>query len=184
MMVPRKSGPGTTRSPLRRKKKSAVRRYVVLFLVLIVMVVAAAVAVSSSRKGARSKTKTQTAEGVSSRPRRVSRRVSAVGTKRPAERTRKDKRRDERSESRRASRQRRSERSQRGVSVRQDYSATHRLQMIVVGAQGQCLAVIGSRQYKTGDEIEGRKLSDVRADEVLVEYRGKTYTVRVGQQLY
>jgi len=56
--------------------------------------------------------------------------------------------------------------------------------MIVVGAGGQRLAVIEGRQYKAGDEVRGRRLVEVRQDEVLVDYHGKTYTVRVGQSLY
>jgi hypothetical protein len=46
------------------------------------------------------------------------------------------------------------------------------------------VAVVGNRQVKKGDQVEGRRITEVGPDRVKVEYFTKTYEVKLNQPLY
>lgn len=178
----------TTRSPLREKRKTAgLSRNFLLLVVLVVVVSAAGLIITTSRKPAAAKAKAGA--------KRVAREVGeqAAGVKRSGKRSlaaraeKKQRAKPAKEKKKRERKQRVSRRGRRrgsGGIARGGYAVPRQLQMIVTGTDGERLAVVDNKQYKNGDEVEGRKLTQVGNDQVTVEYKGKTYTVRVGQQLY
>lgn len=175
-----------TRSPLRERRKSAgISRNFILLLALIVVVGIAGVVIATSRKPA---------QGAKQRANAVGEAVErTVGSKRGQRRLTTARATDERPRKlreRRKKRERKERISRRGRRrgggsiARTRRAVPRQLQMIVTGVGGERLAVVDNKQYKAGDEVEGRRLMQVGPDQVVVEYKGKTYSVRVGQQLY
>jgi len=181
MMAPKRQDLTKGRSPRRDpRKKSGINPYIVLVVALVVVAIAATIVLSSGKK--EPKAKVQTSEDGSSRPRRVTAKTSSDKSRKAQEREqRKREKRERRAQRSRRERGTRAPRVSTGRGTGQ--SVSRQLQMIVTGAQGQRLAVIDSRQYRAGDEVEGRRVTEVRPNEVVVEYRGKNYTVRVGQSV-
>ncbi|MEO0082557.1 MAG: hypothetical protein ABIL25_09790 [candidate division WOR-3 bacterium] len=182
MMSPKRQDLTATRTPRRDKRKQpGISRYLVLLLVLVAVVTGVMLVLGSTKKqSAKPRLKTETTDEFSTGARRKSKGTSSAKTEKLARRKREKKEKRQRRE-RRA--RRRKTRGRVGSS-RTRYSVPRQLQMIVTNARGERVAVIDSRQYRTGDEVEGRKLTQVKTDEVQYEYRGKTYSARIGQQLY
>lgn len=72
--------------------------------------------------------------------------------------------------------------SRGGYSTRR--STTPVLRAIIAEPSGGRVAVIGERKVKAGDQIEGRRITEVGPDKVKVEYFTKTYEVKLNQPLY
>lgn len=58
------------------------------------------------------------------------------------------------------------------------------LQAIISQPNGERVAVVGNRQVRKGDLIEGRRITEVGPDRVKVEYFTKTYEVKLNQPIY
>lgn len=58
------------------------------------------------------------------------------------------------------------------------------LTTIVTNPEGSRVAVFGTRSVRAGDEIDGRKVLEVEANKVRVEYKTSAYEVKVGDPLY
>jgi len=179
-MATKKSDSGPTRTPRRDKKKQdGMMRYVLVFLVLVIVVVAAVLVIGGSKKAPKSKSQSgEVARTGSKRSGRTSGALTERSKKK--DRADRDRERQLRKERRRLAKKRgrRSSRSSyRSASVR------GRLQMIV--AEGtQRYAVVDNRRLKIGDVVGGRKINDIKSDQVTVEYQGKNYPVKVGQPVY
>ncbi len=183
MMASKKGSTGGMRAPLRgKKKKAGIARYVAALVGLVVIVVAVVLITSSgSKQPAKSKSKTSEVKSKKSSKKRI----KPKGKK--ATKLEKQKRREEKAKARRERRRSRSKRTKRtskGGYSRKAQSASHTVQMILVDGSGQRYAVVDNRRLKTGDHVGGRRIVQVGSDDVKVEYHGKTYSVRVGQQLY
>ena len=79
--------------------------------------------------------------------------------------------------------QRRQEARASGRSARTS-SSPNQLRAILTDNTGSRTALVGGRRLKAGDDVEGRRIVEVSAEGVKVEYRQKTYTVRVGEKVY
>jgi hypothetical protein len=73
--------------------------------------------------------------------------------------------------------------SQGGTSRGSSLDPTQ-LRAILTDGTGSRFALVGDRQYKSGDDIEGRRVLEVTGDGVKMEYRDNTYDVKVGQKVY
>jgi len=104
----------------------------------------------------------------------------------PGDSTPKAKRQARRKPKREERRQRRDERRRRTRtgSSRGSHSVPRQLQAIVTDAKGERFAVIDNRRYHSGDRVEDRTLILVETDVVMYEYKGKTHTARIGEQLH
>jgi hypothetical protein len=69
-------------------------------------------------------------------------------------------------------------------SSRRSSSSPRELKAIIVDGTGSRYALIGDKKLKTGDDVEGRRIVEVGADAVKVQYRDNTYSVRIGQTVY
>jgi hypothetical protein len=58
------------------------------------------------------------------------------------------------------------------------------LKAIISQPTGERVAVVGDRQVKAGDQVEGRRIVEIGSDRVKVEYFTKSYEVKLNQPLY
>jgi len=63
-------------------------------------------------------------------------------------------------------------------------STPNQLRAILTDNTGSRTALVGERRLKAGDDVDGRKIVEVTGDGMKVEYRQKTYSVRVGEKIY
>ncbi|HDQ99730.1 MAG TPA: hypothetical protein ENN51_05555 [candidate division WOR-3 bacterium] len=202
MMPTRKSSSGGVRTPRRGGKgkqgKPGLGPIIGAVLVLAAIAVAvvmvarpkpAATAQSSGRsRSARASGGTE--DGASGRRRSAGRTKSSKREQRRAERAeRKARRRAGREQTRAGRRTRSSDRPARSRSrstgsSRGATSSGRTIDAIIEDKSGQRVALVGTRPLRPGDELDGRRISSVEADRVQVEYSGRTYSVRIGQNLY
>jgi hypothetical protein len=161
---------------------------VAVLVIIIVLVVAFGGRKNPPTKTARQSQSQQTglAEGGQGTP-RIARERGRTRTarreqkKQETARELRERRRRERSEHKTTTRL--STRSSRGgYTVKRSGSPV--LQAIISRPDGERVAVIGNRQVKKGDQIEGRRITEVGPDRVKVEYFTKAYEVKLNQPLY
>lgn len=192
MMSSGRTGPPGARVARKSVRRSGVAQYLRFILVALVVVIIVVIVVLSSRKSG-GKRVTRTVK----QTRLAERRTTAAETRRAEggevrssrrERTRRETA-EERRKRREARRNGRTERrrvstrsSRTGYAVKR--SSTPVLKAIVSQPNGERVAVIGERQVKTGDQVEGRRIIEVGSDRVKVEYFTKSYEVKLNQPLY
>jgi hypothetical protein len=99
------------------------------------------------------------------------------------------KRREERLKQKQEARGGRTGRSSSGGYSRGNASSgssadPSQLRAILTDGAGSRFALVGERRFKSGDDIEGRRILEVSGDGIKMEYRQNTYTVKVGQKVY
>lgn len=190
-----KTGSSGMRVPRRSPPKQEKVQYIMFVIVAILVITIVLVVAFGGRKRtsaqAPQRTRgvstrlTETGGAVSGRSReqRVSRGSRRDRDKKESARDlRRERRRRERAE-RRTVASRTSTRSSRGgYTVRR--SGMPVLQAIISQPNGERVAVVGNRQVKKGDLIEGRRITEIGPDRVKVEYFTKTYEVRLNQPIY
>ncbi len=189
-MASRKAAAAPQRPRARGAKKGAANQYLYMAIGAVVVIVLVVVLLTTGKSqpaparskaaaGEETKGKRTKPTAVAKAPRR-SRRDDRVAT-------RSSRRGESRREERQRDRSRRTRRSESGGFARSSArrsSSPYELKAIVVDATGSRYALVGEKKLKTGDDIEGRRIVEVGADAVKVEYRANTYTVRVGQSIY
>ena len=77
-------------------------------------------------------------------------------------------------------------RTERTGSARTDRpgSSDRAVEAIIESKAGERFALVGSRHLKAGDVVDGRRIVNVESERVQVEHGGRTYSVRIGQNLY
>ncbi len=194
MMSAGRSGSSGMRPRSGTKKRQESGPYIMLAVVaILVIVIVLVVALSGRKSGAQRvarqertrSTEVATSERVSSTGRKTERKSPRVPKrerkKLETETQRRERRQRERLERRSPGRStRRSSRG--GYAVRK--SGTPVLRAIISQPTGERVAVVGERQVKNGDQIDGRRIIEVGADRVKVEYFTKSYEVKLNQPLY
>lgn len=162
----------------------------VIILLLVVIVIASATRRTPKRvaRQARARVGRQVSLGeptTTIAERRAMTKSARAEMREKARRERLEERRRRREERRRLRLERRrgTRRASRG-SYTARRSTTPILSAIVPQPTGELVAVVGERQVKPGDQIEGRKIVEVSSDRVKVEYFTKSYEVKLGQPLY
>ncbi|MEO0078838.1 MAG: hypothetical protein ABIK86_07580 [candidate division WOR-3 bacterium] len=191
MMASRKTAAAPQRPRARGSKKGATNQYLYMAIGGAVVVILVVVLLTTGRnQPAPTQAKASTSEEA---PKKHGKATAVERTARRSRRgDRAATRRTRRSESDREERQRTrpssTRRSESGgfvrSSSRRSTSNPHELKAIIVDATGSRYALIGDKRLKPGDDVEGRRIVEVGADAVKVEYRTTTYTVRVGQTIY
>lgn len=159
---------------------------VAVVVVVVVVIVLLATGKKSPRRVARtSRTReTRLAEPRTARTSRSKDDEVRTAMREKARMERREERRRRREERRRLRLERRrgSRRASRGSYAVK--TSTPTLNAIVPQPGGEWVAVVGERQVKPGDQIEGRRIVEVGSDRVKVEYFTKSYEVKLGQPLY
>jgi hypothetical protein len=177
------------------QKKGAMAQFAVIGAAVVVVVIGVLLLTGGGgKKSAPPKPKkSTTGEGAVTRKTRASPRPEAHASRsgRDVERA---NRREERLKHKQDARGGRTERSSsggygrgsssRGGSSRGSTVDPSQLRAIITDGTGSRYALVGERQYKSGDDIEGHRILEVSSDAVKVEYRQNTYTVKVGQKVY
>jgi len=196
MMAPRRSGAGVSRPRQMGPKKGSVAQFAVIGVIVVVVVVGLLLVMGgrpSKEPSPRSKSK-GAAQPKSGRSERSFGSVARKArSSRGLEKARRREERQQRREEARAAGSRTARSSSggysRGSSSRSSSSPRSttdpaQLRAIVTDGSGARFALVGNRQYKSGDELEGRRILEVGTDAVKMEYRQNTYTVKVGQRVY
>lgn len=197
MMSSGKSSGPRMGTPRRTTKKSGVFQYVMFFVVVVlVIIIIAVVAFGGNKKSATKSERTNksrstaVARGDGDNAPVTGRKVGKdVRTKRlRGSRQRVSKpervaRRQERSRLRERETGRVTVRSSRGGYTSRK-SGVPVLKAIISDPAGGRVAVVGDRRVKPGDQIEGRRITEVGPDRVKVEYFTKTYEVKINQPIY
>jgi len=190
MMASRKSEAGVSRPKQKRTKQFGMMQFVLVGAgIIVIIVVALLLFGGGGNKAAKPRSRKASARPAST----GSQRTSSARSVRTASSSRDDKkarRREERLQRRQEARARggRTARSSsgrytRGGSARTS-SSPNQLRAILTDNTGSRTALVGERRLKAGDDVGGRRIVEVSADGVKVEYRQKTYTVRVGEKVY
>jgi hypothetical protein len=184
MMASKKAPGGGKRTARRGAQKSGTARYIAIGAVLVAVVVVAVVLLSGGNKQP-PRPKADSEEAVARK--RSRRRPSASSTRPASSRAdRREERRREREErrARRKSESRTSERTTRYGRSGRSRSVSGVVQAIMTDGAGHRFALVDNRRLKTGDQVAGRRLVDIGSNMVKVEYKGSSYSVKVGQPLY
>jgi hypothetical protein len=191
MMASRKSEAGVSRPKQRPPKKGGMMQLALAAAVIVVVIVALFLIVGGGRKkpsAPRSRV-ASAGEGAARKSRKSPARPARTATSsRAGEREKRREERLQRREESRASGGSRTSRTStggysRGGATRSSTDPTQ-LRAILTDGTGSRFALVGERRFKSGDEVEGRRIVEVSGDAVKVEYRQNTYTVRVGEKLY
>jgi cell division protein FtsN len=177
-------------------KKGVTNQYMIAAAVAIVLLIVVVVVMTGGKKAPAVKRSTAADTGVVrrvSKPKSKSTKTLALDAK-SAKRDRRAQAAEDRKRRTDAKQQarvqgRRTQRSQSGGFTRGSGSsrgsAPNQLKMIVTDpSTNQRYAVVGDRRFKSGDDIEGRRIIEVGSDAVKIEYRQNQYSVRVGEQVY
>lgn len=193
MMSSGKTGSSGMRVPRRSPPKQGKAQYIMFAVVAILVITIVLVVAFGGRRGTSAKapqrtksvatrlTETGSAASRGSREQLASRASRRDRSKKESTRDFRERRRRERAERRTVTRT--STRSSRGGYTARR-SGTPVLQAIISQPDGERVAVVGNRQVKKGDLIEGRRITEVGPDRVKVEYFTKTYEVRLNQPIY
>ena len=190
-MASRKTGPGVSRPKQMSLKKGGMMQFVLIGAAVVVVVV---VALLLFGRGAKKSTSAgqKTASADNQGIKKVSRPAgSAVHASRANRSDEKAKRHEERLKQRqeaRAAGGRTSRTSSGGYSQSSSSGASladpTQLRAILTDGTGSRFALVGERRFKSGDDIEGRRILEVSDDGIKMEYRQSTYSVKVGQKVY
>lgn len=189
MMSSMRGSPATGRAPRRGKSKIPGLQYLAIAGIGLVVLVAALLLVGGrSKEAPKPKAARAQKSGTSTR---ASRRAKASAVSQKSERPSRERRRQERLGRAGREREQRAERrprrsrdgSYRTASRGANYSP-NTLRAIVTDNAGSRLAIVGERRLRAGDEVEGRKITEVGTDQIKVQFRQSEYTVRVGAPLY
>ncbi len=191
MIVSRKSEAGVSRPKQKPTKQFGMMQFVLVGAgIIVIIVVALLLFGGGAKKAAAPRTRMASTDegGKSGRARRSSaRKTNSRASKRKQEKARLREERKQRRQEARASGGRTTRSSSggytRGGSVR-TASTPNQLRAILTDNTGSRTALVGERRLKAGDDVGGRRIVEVSADGVKVEYRQKTYTVRVGEKIY
>jgi len=191
MMASRKSVPGVSRPKQSPLKKGGMAQFVLIGVTVVVVVVGALLLFSGGGKRPAS-AKQRTASTDTQGARKVSRPAGgAAHTSRATRGDAKAKRREDRLKRKQETRAAggRTSRSpsggySRGGTSRGASVDPSELRAILTDGTGSRFALVGERRFKSGDDIEGRRILEVTSDGVKLEYRQNTYTVKVGQKVY
>ncbi len=189
MMSSMRGAPSGGRAPRRGKGKSKSTQYIMIGVAgLAVVVVIILLLGGSSRKPARSPAakKTSTASTTSKKSSSRERAPASARVTLSSRDSRREERARQREEARSERKARGSKRTRSGgysPGSRSTY-ASNTLRAVITDGSGTRMALVGERRLKVGDELEGRKVTEVGPDAVKVEYRQSQYTVRVGGSLY
>lgn len=195
MMASRKTGAGVSRPRKMSSKKGAMAQFAFIGAAVVVVVVVLLLVVGGKKPTPTKPRKATAEKGVD---RKVSR--SPAGAAHAAKSGRAEeklRRREERLKRKLEGRSGGSSRtsrsstggysrgsSSRGGSSHGSSADPTQLRAIVTDGTGSRFALVGERRFKTGDDIEGRRILEVTGDGVKMEYRQNTYTVKVGQKVY
>lgn len=186
------------RAPRRGKGKSNKNQYILIGVVgAVVLVVAILLIGGGPRKPGKAPAKrTSTASTEGKKASTASTAGKKAGTQSKVatvSRTAQDSRESRREERARLREEARAERKARGSrrdrsggyssGSRSSYSA-NTLRAVITDGSGTRMALVGERRLKVGDELDGRRVTEVGTDAVKVEYRQSQYTVRIGGSLY
>jgi len=194
MMSSGRAGPPGMRAPRKTVKTGGFAQYLRFLLVALVIIIIIVVVVASTRKTGRRRpvsrakagqtglAERKTAARATSRAKgeevRASRRERTKRETREERRKRREERRKERAGRRRVT----TRTSRGGYTVKR--SSTPVLKAIISQPTGERVAVVGDRQVKAGDQVEGRRIVEIGSDRVKVEYFTKSYEVKLNQPLY
>lgn len=189
-----KTGSSGVRVPRRSPPKQEKAQYIMFAVVAVLVITVVLVVAFGGRKGTSAKVPQRTksvatrlTETGSAASRRSREQFASRASRR--ERSKKESTGDFRARRRRERAERRTVASRTSIrSSRGGYTArrsgTPVLQAIISQPDGERVAVVGSRQVKKGDLIEGRRITEVGPDRVKIEYFTKTYEVRLNQPIY
>jgi hypothetical protein len=194
MMASRKSGAGVSRPRQMSSKKGGMVQFAFIGVAIVVVIVGALLLFGSGgKKPARTKAKASSAdEGLAKKSRGRKSPAVALGAGKSGRDDVRARRREERlkrrQEARAAGGSRTSRSSSggydRGSSSRGSSASPNQLRAILTDGEGSRFALVGERRFKSGDDIEGRRILEVSSDGIKMEYRQNTYTVKVGQKVY
>jgi len=190
-MASRKSGAGVSRPKQMSLKGGGMTQFALIGVAVVVVVVVALLLFGGGAKKSTSASQ-KTASADNQGIKKVSRSAgSAVHASRADRVDEKAKRREERLKQRqeaRAAGSRTSRTSSGGYSQggtsRSNSADPSQLRAILTDGTGSRFALVGERRFKSGDDIEGRRILEVSADGIKMEYRQNTYSVKVGQKVY
>ncbi len=201
MMASRKTGAGVSRPRQMSSKKGGMAQFAFIGVaVVVVVVVALLLFAGGGKKGAPTKAKKAvTGDVVAGKKAHKSPHVAVASSAKSGRDAERAKRREERLKHQQEPRGARTSRSSsggysqggtsrgsssRGGTSRSSSADPSELRAIVTDGAGSRFALVGEKQFKSGDDIEGHKILEVSPDGVKMEYRQSTYTVKVGQKVY
>ena len=190
MMASRKTGAGVSRPRQMSSKKGGMAQFAFIGAAVVVVIVGALLLFGGRKQPAPTKAKASSAD--QSVVKKVKKPASAaVHTAKAGRDALRAQRREERMKQKEAAKSGGSRTSRtssggysQGSSSRSGTADPSQLRAIVTDGSGSRFALVGERQYKSGDDIEGHRILAVSADGVQMEYRQNTYTVKVGQKVY
>ncbi len=190
MIVSRRSEAGVSRPKKTPPKRGGMVQLVFVAVgIVAVIVIAVLLFGGGGKRAARPRSRRAAVEGDSTGRQRKSpaRAARSARSSRDDKRERRREERRQRKQEARASggRTRRSSSGgfTSGGSAR-SFRSPNQLRAILTDNAGSRLALVGERRLKAGDDVGGRRIVEVSADGVKVEYRQNTYTVRVGEKIY
>ncbi|MCX6843562.1 MAG: hypothetical protein NTX53_14910 [candidate division WOR-3 bacterium] len=191
MMASRKSGAGVSRPKQMALKGGGMMQFVLIGAAVVVVIVVALLLFGRGAKkstSAPAKTASSDNQGIKKASKPAGGAVHASRVDRADE---KAKRREERLKQRqeaRAAGGRTSRTSsggyEQGGTSRSSSADPSQLRAILTDGTGSRFALVGERRFKSGDDIEGRRIIEVSADGIKMEYRQNTYSVKVGPKVY
>jgi sRNA-binding protein len=188
MMASKKSEAGTQRPKQKPPKQIGMMQFVLVGVGIIVLIVVAMLLFGGGGKQvAKPRSRMASAEGDSTGRQRTAaarsvRRASSARDDKKAQRLEERQRKQEAKAS--GSRTTRSSSGGYTSGSARTSSSPNQLRAILTDNAGSRMALVGERRLKAGDDVEGRRIVEVTAEGVKVEYRQNTYTVRVGQKIY
>ena len=190
MMASRKSGAGVSRPRQMSAKKGGMAQFAFIGVAVVVVVVVAVLLFGGKKSAPATPKKAATGDVAVARKTHMTTRSASHAAKGGGSVDRL-KRREERHKQKQAARAGGGHTSRsssggysQGGSSRGSSADPSQLRAIVTDGAGSRFALVGERQFKSGDDIEGRRILEVTSDAVKLEYRQNTYTVKVGQKVY
>lgn len=189
MMASRRSEAGVSRPKKSPPKRGGMAQLVLVAVgIVAVIVIAMLLFGGGGNKAARPRSRKVSAEGDSTGRQRTSsaksvRTASSPRVDKKAQRLEERQRKQEA----RASGGRTTRSSSGGYTSggsARSSSSPNQLRAILTDNAGSRMALVGERRLKAGDDVEGRRIVEVSAEGVKVEYRQNTYTVRIGEKIY
>lgn len=189
MMSSMRGAPSSGRAPRRGKGKSKNTQYILMGVAGLAVVVVILLLLGGGSRKAAVTPAAKKGSSTSTASKKPSSREEKTTTARVATSSR-DSRREERARQRevaRAERKARGSKRARGGGYSSGGRSTYgpnTLRAVITDGSGTRMALVGERRLKVGDELEGRKVTEVGPDAIKIEYRQSQYTVRVGGSLY
>ena len=193
MMASRKTGAGVSRPRQMSSKKGGMAQFAFIGAAVVVVIVGALLLFGGRKQPAPTKARAKAPSADQSEVKKVVKKPSAVAvhTAKAGRDALRAQRREERLKQKEAAKTGGSRTSRtpsggysQGGSSHGSSADPTQLRAIVTDGSGSRFALVGEKQFKSGDDIEGRRIIAVGADGVQMEYRQNTYTVKVGQKVY